>query len=101
MSASRRLLISRSSVAALVAPAGLDGVHQVVEAEPEALAVAEEPQREQDGEAAPHEELEADRRAQPGVEREVAGDGGQRGGPVVQVDGAHEVAGLALEDEPA
>src|SRR5581483_12296997 len=76
-------------------------VDQVIQREPDRLAVAERPEREQDGKGPPEGHLPADRRREPSIQREVPCQREEHRDAVVDVDGADEVPGLPLEREPA
>src|SRR5437867_13222946 len=78
---------------------GSAGVDKVVEGQPQALAVAEEPQREEDAKRPQENQLPVQRQTEEVVQDEVAGDRDEHGSGVVDVDRAHEVPLLALERE--
>src|SRR5204862_165818 len=76
-------------------------IDAVLDGQPEAAAVAEEPQREHDAERKPDSELRGCGKVGPAPEQEVPGDGHEGGDRVVDVDRADPVALRALEPEVA
>src|SRR6266705_6521421 len=73
------------------------GIHQVLDRQPEAPAVAKEPQGKHDEKWHPDRELPPAGQIEPGPQHEEAADRDHRAHGVVDVDGPDEVALSSLE----